>query len=82
MTLSERLAASKEESPVRSSYGDRECGCTWDSMPYVITCDRHDTEQLFNDAVRQLLSAPGTVNDLERVAEARSVLLELLEGRP
>lgn len=56
-TIGERLDALKQPSPKVDSYGEHACGCTWDSGPYGVYCEKHDGERLERDALRELHSA-------------------------
>lgn len=56
-TLSQRLDALKAPSRRLDTYGNHECGCTWDSGPIGVFCKDHDADTLVWDALRELHAA-------------------------
>ena len=46
----------KKDVPLRSSYGDRICGCTWNSGPYTEWCPEHDPEEKLDQAYKQAVT--------------------------
>lgn len=65
--------AESEGVPKKSSYGDFECGCDWDSGPYERPCERHDPDRM-DDELHAL--AADTISSLIEERDALGALFD------